>query len=262
MQVNDLPWPQEETLMVPSVCKLFVQNEGIWKLTANTPSGPEIRYLIRISYSDPLILSDVPPYIPNIAVLFYCGKGSGYAFRPLIHRALMRAPVGMEKVEMLAARNVEEAYDVTVGGAGDDPSVLRWSEFTLDLSEITDILCWQCESNEYIGCVHTAPDGFGTDLDIARYELETMDTAICATLCGHAWHFAVSGTKCYCDDNPDRVDPALQEDKLVPNSFCQPCPTGNAGLFCGDSLSDIWSVYWVPGTVSVYTLTYNSHFCF
>lgn len=238
-----------EKLLIPTLCKLFKNNEKAYELKVinDDLGGVDVTsYNLIISYSEPLILNDIEPYIANIAVLFYCNHGDDAASHPLIHREVMTAPPLKTKSQLMNTRDITEAFTLDLNEDGNGQTLI-WNEFTLDLTTVLDKLCWQCESDDYIGCVHTAPNGFGKDVSISRYEMEDMNSIICGRLCGHTWHFAISGTLCLCSDDINEEDPYLDPAHLVPNTYCLQCPTGQAGTFCGDDLNDFWSVSWVPG---------------
>ncbi len=225
-------------IYLPSNYHLFDANKDYWSLNTN-------KYILRISYSEPLILSDLAPYKVNVAVLFYC-----YNNNVLIYRALMDLYQELSKVQLIQLRDMWLPYDISV-----DNDDLKWYAFKINMNDIWDRISYQCLNDQNMGCVssldHTK---FGTDETATRYDLTDMNAKLCNELCQHYSFYAVSGSRCYCDNGETwNVNP----DHLIPNSFCRNCPDFDAADFCGDGLRDYWSIYKVNKLIQQFPPRFN-----
>ena len=117
-------------IYLPSNYHLFEANDDYWLLNTN-------KYILRISYSEPIILSDIAPFKVNIAMLFYC-----YNNNALIYRALMNSFEELSKVKLIALRDIWQSFDIYVDG-----DYLKWYTFSVNMNKIWPRISYQCTNS-------------------------------------------------------------------------------------------------------------------
>ena len=120
-------------IYLPSNYHLLDANNDYWSLNIN-------KYILRISYSEPLILSDIAPFTVNIAMLFYC-----HNHNVLIYRALMDIFQELTKVELLRIRDIWEPFNITVDG-----DYLKWYLFRINMNAIWPRISYQCYNTHHL----------------------------------------------------------------------------------------------------------------
>eukprot|EP01084_Bolivina_argentea_P281997 482610_1 len=222
----------------PSQYLLFQKNDDYWSLNNE--------YIIRITYSEPLILSDLLPYKVNIAMLFYCKNNN-----VLIYRTLMDITEKLSKVQLIGMRDIWESFNITVDG-----DILKWYAFSVNMNKIWSIISYQCYNNEHIACVSNLDmDIFGVDETATRFVLIDMDVTLCNQMCQFYSYFAVSTSNCYCDNGGDALP--INTSDVILNSFCRKCTDYNDVDFCGDELRNIWSIYKVKKLNSLFPASFT-----